>query len=122
MDTKTKLVNEIRETNLAYLILAQALIREDRPSALLQLGLSEDIAQIVEAFSPAQISRLSQNNLLLCRMRFTDDLVWNLLSDRKAYSPAQAPGVEKEPSSDIERGAKRLHASILMAGQFEDAL
>jgi flagellar transcriptional activator FlhD len=122
MDTKSKLVNEIRETNLAYLILAQALIREDRPSALLQLGLSEDVAQIVETFSPAQISRLSQNNLLLCRMRFTDDLVWNLLSDRKAYRPAQSNAQNKEPSSEIERGANRLHASILMAGQFEDAL
>jgi hypothetical protein len=55
-------------------------------------------------------------------MRFTDDLVWNLLSDRKAYRPTQSNAQSKEPSSEIERGANRLHASILMAGQFEDAI
>jgi len=47
----------------------------------------------------------------LCRFRFDDELVWTLLSDhgRKA-----TPG--------MEINASRLHASILMAGQFAEAV
>jgi flagellar transcriptional activator FlhD len=109
MDSKNKLIAEIREANLSYMMLAQALIRLDRPSALLQLGLNEEVAQIVEALSPTQIIRLAQSNMLMCRMRFDDRMIWSLLSDQGAYQPG------------AERSASRLHASILMAGQVEDA-
>jgi flagellar transcriptional activator FlhD len=109
MDTKNKLVAEIREANLSYMMLAQALIRLDRPSALLQLGLNEEVAQIVEMLSPTQIIRLAQSNMMICRMRFDDRMIWSLLSDQGAHQPGS------------DRSATRLHASILMAGQLEDA-
>jgi flagellar transcriptional activator FlhD len=47
--------------------------------------------------------------MLMCRMRFDDRMIWSLLSDQGAYQPG------------AERSASRLHASILMAGQVEDA-
>jgi flagellar transcriptional activator FlhD len=109
MDNKSKLQSEIHEANLAYLMLSQALLREDRTSALLQLGINEGIAQIIEALSAAQIIRLAQSNLMICRMRFGDQMVWSLLADSPAHQPDGAI-------------ASRLHASILMAGQLEDAL
>ena len=111
MDTKSKLLSEIREANLSYLMLAQSLLRDDRASALLQLGVNEDIAQIVEALSPAQIIRLAQSNLMMCRMRFGDEMIWSLLADPQAH----------QPGAGADSSATRLHASILMAGQLEDA-
>lgn len=110
MNTKAKLQGEIREANLSYLMLAQTLLKEDRASALLQLGLNDEIAQIVEQLSPSQLIRLAQTNLLMCRMRFSDGMIWSLLSDRGAHQPGS------------DSSAARLHASILMAGQLEDAL
>ncbi len=110
MDDSHKLLAEIREANLSYLMLAQALIRQDRASALLQLGLNEEVAQILEMLTPAQIIRLASSNLLMCRMRFDDQMIWTLLSDHGSTAPG------------MDRSASRLHASILMAGQLEDAL
>lgn len=110
MTVSNNLLKEIRETNLTYLMLAQALIRQDRASALLQLGLNETVAQIVEVLSPSQIIRLSESNLLMCRMRFDDEMIWQLLSDHGSNEPGE------------DRSADRLHASILMAGQLEHAL
>ena len=37
------LLNEIREANLSYLLLAQRMIREDRAQALFRLGISEQV-------------------------------------------------------------------------------
>ena len=110
MDSSTKLLSEIHEANLSYLMLAQSLIRRDPVVALLKLGLSEDIAAIIEAFSPAQIIRLSQSNMLMCRLRFSDEMIWSLLSEHGSHHPG------------ADRSASRLHASILMAGQLEEAL
>lgn len=106
---KDQLLSDIREANLTYLMLAQNLIRSDRTEALFRLGLSEDSADLIAQLSPAQILKLSQNNLLLCRFRVDDDLVWSLLtSHTTATTEAGAAG--------------KLHASILMAGRFAEAL
>ncbi len=45
--------NEIRELNLAYLMLAQQMIREDRDAAMFRLGVSEEVADMIESLSPA---------------------------------------------------------------------
>ncbi|MFN4064845.1 MAG: flagellar transcriptional regulator FlhD, partial [Parazoarcus communis] len=39
---------EIRELNLAYLMLAQQMLRGDRETALFRLGLSKDVADFIE--------------------------------------------------------------------------
>ncbi len=43
--SNTGTLEEIREVNLSYLLLAQRLLQEDRVSAMYQLGLSEQVAQ-----------------------------------------------------------------------------
>ncbi len=100
MNTKD-LTEEIRDANLSYLMLAQHLIRHDRAEALLRLGLSEAVADIVEALSPAQILKVAASSMLMCRFRFDDSVVWNLLLSH----------------SKEERASDRMHAAILMAGR-----
>jgi len=47
--------------------------------------------------------------MLLCRFRVDDDMVWSLLTN---HTPAK---VDNDATT-------RLHASILMAGRFAEAL
>ena len=42
---------EIRELNLAYLMLAQQMLREDRAAAIYRLGVGEDVAGMLEGLS-----------------------------------------------------------------------
>lgn len=92
--------SEIRELNLAYLMLAQQMLRADREGAMLKLGVGEDLAEIIENLSPAQILRMASNDMLLCRFRFDDTLLIGLLSNH-------------------ERGnsVSRIHAAILAASK-----
>ncbi len=95
------LAEEIREANLSYLMLAQNLIRADRPEALLRLGLSEQVADVVASLTPGQVLKVAGASMLMCRFRFDDSMVWNLLLSH----------------SRDGRPAGRMHAAILMAGQ-----
>ena len=108
-DRQTRLLAEIRDANLSYLMLAQAMLREDRAGALYRLGVSEEVAAIIEALSPTQMIKIASGNTLMCRFRFDDEMVWSLLTD---HARSDAEGAE--------RSAQRLHASILMAGRFAE--
>jgi len=107
--TPDQILAEIRETNLTYLMLAQNLIRSDRPEALFRLGMSEESADLIVNLSPAQILKIASGNMLLCRFRVDDDIVWNLLTNHTTGK------VNNDATS-------RLHASILMAGRFAETL
>ena len=76
-----QILAEIREANMTYLMLAQTLIRQDKAEALFRLGMSEEAADLIGALSPAQIMRIASGNMLLCRFRVDDDIVWNLLTN-----------------------------------------
>ncbi|GIK86607.1 MAG: flagellar transcriptional regulator FlhD [Betaproteobacteria bacterium] len=93
-----RLLAEIREANLAYLVLAQHLIRQDRAEALYRLGISEDVAAILDGLSTSQLLKIAASNMLMCRFRFDDQVVWKLLV-----------------SHARERGTGGVHAAILMA-------
>ena len=108
---ETRLLAEIRDANLSYLMLAQAMLREDRAAALFRLGVSEEVAGIIDALSPAQMLRMASGNTLMCRFRFDDEMVWSLLTDHA-----------RSEDEGGERSATRLHASILMAGRFSEAV
>ena len=102
-----QILNEIREANLSYLMLAQSLIRADKEQALFRLGISEDSATMIALLTPAQMMRIASGNTLLCRFRMEDDLVWTLLTNH-------GKGAANDATS-------RLHASILMAGRHQEA-
>jgi len=103
MDTDTML-DEIRDANLTYLMLAQALIRKDRAQALFRLGLSEEVADMVGKLTAGQILKIAASNMVMCRFRFDDQVIWNLLTSH---------GRNSEVSG--------VHAAILMSGQLAEA-
>jgi flagellar transcriptional activator FlhD len=105
--TTDQMLNEIREANLSYLMLAQSLIRTDRDQALYRLGISEDNAALLALLTPSQMMKIASSNTLLCRFRMDDDMVWGLLTNHG-----------KSASNDT---TTRLHASILMAGRHQEA-
>ena len=78
-----QLLTEIREANLTYLNLAQKMIRLDRSQAAEQLGVTPESADLLALLSPAQVLKIATGNMLLCRFRVDDDLVWNLLTDHR---------------------------------------
>ena len=48
-----QMMNEIREANLSYLILAQSMLKEDHDAAIYRLGVHEDVADIIAGLTPA---------------------------------------------------------------------
>ncbi|MDD2727897.1 flagellar transcriptional regulator FlhD [Malikia sp.] len=99
MDTQ-QLVAEIKDMNMSYLLLAQQMIRADKSMAVYRLGLSQEIAQLIEGLSAAQIIKLAGSPVMLTRFRFDDAVILGMLThDRK------------------ERGQSHAHAAILLAGQ-----
>lgn len=107
--TDEQMLSEIREANLTYLMLAQNLIRKDKSEALFRLGMSEESADMISVLSPAQLLKIASGNMLLCRFRMDDEIVWNLLTNHSATK------VDNDATT-------KLHASILMAGRFAETL
>lgn len=96
----SELTSEIKELNLTYLMLAQQMVIADKDMAVFRLGISRDIANILEVLTPGQILKLANSNLMLCRIRFDDNLVFGMLANYKQ-----------------DRAMAQSHAAILMAGQ-----
>jgi len=96
---------EIKETNLSYLLLAQQMIRDDKACAIFRLGVSEELADLIVGLSPAQMLKMAASNMLLCRFRFDERLLLNMITD---YSK--------------DRMMSQAHATILMAGLPAEAL
>ena len=100
-----QLREEIRETNLTYLMLAQRMLGEDRAQAMFRLGLSEETAALIEQLSTAQVLKLAASSMLMCRFRFDDEMLWGLLTSHSKDGAL--------PSG--------MHASILMSGSLAQA-
>jgi flagellar transcriptional activator FlhD len=102
-----QMMEEIREANLTYMLLAQQMIHEDREAAMFRLGLNADVADILGSLTPAQVLKMASSNMLLCRFRFDDRVIFSMLS-----------GYAK----DKERTLPQVHAAILMAGKPAEAV
>ncbi len=100
-----QILNEIKEINLGYMLLAQQLVREDKVAAMYRLGISQEIAEIVEGLTSGQLLKMAASNMLLCRFRFDDRLIAEMLS-----------------SHSRDQAVSQSHASILMAGQPAEAV
>ena len=95
-----ELLMEIHEANLSYLMLAQQMIKSDKPAAIFRLGVSKDIANLLEDLSNSQLIKLASSNMMLARFRFEDSSILCMLTN---YNK--------------ERALAHSHAAILMAGQ-----
>jgi flagellar transcriptional activator FlhD len=105
MMKSTDTYNDIKEVNLAYLMLAQSMVRADRAGAVFKLGISEEIADILDRLTPGQILKMAGSDMLLCNFRFDDTLLLNLLANHER-----------------ERGVGHIHAAILAAGKPVEAV
>jgi len=92
--------SDIKEVNLAYLMLAQSMVRADREAAIFRLGISEEVADILDRLTPGQVLKMAGSDMLLCSFRFNDSLLLNLLSNHER-----------------DRGVGHIHAAILAAGK-----
>ncbi len=92
--------NDIKEVNLAYLMLAQSMVRADREGAIFRLGISEEVAEILDRLTPGQVLKMASSDMLICSFRFNDSLLLNLLANHER-----------------ERGVGHVHAAILAAGK-----
>ncbi len=66
------MIDEIRDTNLNYLMLTQQLIRADRAGAIFRLGLCAEVADLLESLTNAQLIKLAATPMMLVRFRFDD--------------------------------------------------
>jgi flagellar transcriptional activator FlhD len=105
MMNPTDTYNDIKEVNLAYLMLAQNMVRSDREAAIFRLGISVEIADILERLTPGQVLKMASSDMLLCNFRFDDTLLLNLLSNHER-----------------DRGVGQIHAAILAAGKPVEAV
>jgi flagellar transcriptional activator FlhD len=94
------MVAEIRDANLGYLMLAQQMVRADKPTAIFRLGISNEIAELIDGLNNAQILKLAGTNMMLARFRFDDGAILGMLTN---YNK--------------DRSLAQSHAAILMAGQ-----
>jgi flagellar transcriptional activator FlhD len=74
------LLDEIREINLSYLMLAQQMIRENQGEAMLRLGVSREVAELLAMLTAAQLMKLAGSNMLLCRFRVDDHMLLSALA------------------------------------------
>lgn len=69
---------EITDLNIAYLVLAQRLLRQDRAAGMLRLGLTRAQAAFIEGLALPEILRMSSSGTPLCGFRL-DELVPSVL-------------------------------------------
>jgi len=95
----TDMTKEIADLNLTYMLLAQKLLREDRAAAMLRLGISAGMADVLAGMSLAETIRLAASNFVLCAFRLDElPILQNVMQG------------ERQPS------LQQAHLSILLAG------
>ena len=77
----TDLSSEVRELNLAYLLLAQKMIKNDSLAAQVQLGVPESVIEKLESMTFTQAIRIASTPMVMCSMRFDDVKMWDVMTD-----------------------------------------
>ena len=101
----SQLNEEIREANLSYMLLARQMIQQDKEAAIFRLGINEEMAELISGLSPAQLLKMATSNMLLCRFRFDEKLLLNMIANHNK-----------------DRLMSQTHAAILMVGQPPETL
>ncbi len=58
--SQTNFLDEIQEINLAYLLLAQRLLDEDREAAMFRLKIDSDVAELIVSLNARQLTKLHE--------------------------------------------------------------
>jgi len=99
-----EMLDDMRDVNLNYLMLAQGMIQHDKATAVFRLGISQDVADLIEALTPAQVLKLAASGMMVSRFRFDDGVVLNMLTN-----------------SPRDRAIAQSPAATLMAGRAAEA-
>ncbi|WP_370264061.1 flagellar transcriptional regulator FlhD [Limnobacter sp.] len=91
-----RMLSDLRDLNLNFLLLAQKMLHADRTTAKTQLGLSEDIAERLLQMGTTELLQLASTSVSLCTLRYDDLLLLNTAT--QAHADPRLAG---------------LHASIL---------
>lgn len=94
---------EIGDINLAYMLLAQKLVKQDRAAAMFRLGVGRELADLLANMSLTQIVKLAASNLLLCSFRLDDHPMFAVVGDGK--------------DAGKDSSLQQAHMSILMAAR-----
>ncbi len=81
---------EIADLNLTYMLLAQKLLKKDRAGAMLLLGISDELADILVSMTLSQLVKLAANNFLLCAFRLNEIPAARVLDQAKTPALQQA--------------------------------
>jgi len=90
---------EIADLNLTYMLLAQKMLRDDRPAAMLRLGISPEMADLLTTMPLAEVIKLAASNFVLCAFRL-DEL----------------PGFRSVLQGARQQALQQAHISIILAG------
>ncbi|MDN3524860.1 flagellar transcriptional regulator FlhD [Halomonas sabkhae] len=93
-------LDEIREMNLAYLLLAQRLLNADREEAMFRLKVDDVMADFLASLGAQQLSKLANTNQLLC-----------------CLGHAGVEPLRQVVDNPREQGLSHFHSSLLMASR-----
>ncbi|MCL1861415.1 MAG: flagellar transcriptional regulator FlhD [Proteobacteria bacterium] len=94
---------EIRELNVAYLMLAQKMLRFDRETAMFRLGIGKALADFLEDLSAARLVKMADSPVLIPRFRFEDEQLARLMA-----------------GEGRDETASTLHAAIIAANRLTE--
>lgn len=91
---------EIADLNLTYMLLAQKLLRKDKASAMLRLGIGAEMADLLAGMSLAEVVKLASSNFVLCAFRLDElPIARTVMQDAR------------------ERALQQAHLAIVLAAQ-----
>ena len=96
---------EIKETNLSFMLLAQQMIRGDKASAMDSFGVNEEMADLVAGLSPAQLLKMSASNMLLCCFQFDERVLFSMVTDYKK-------DILRSKTGSLAQQAKRMAEAV----------
>ncbi len=85
----SKLLKQIYDINLAYLLLAQRLINQEKASAMFRLGINEAMADTLSQLTLPEIVKLAETNQLVCLFRFHDHSMIDRLTQESRVDDLQ---------------------------------
>ena len=100
----SEIAREINDINLAYILLAQKMVKQDKAASMIRLGIGAKLADMLANMSITQIIKLSNSKFLIFSPRLDDE------------ASIHAVGNE-----DKDSALQRAHMSILMAGRHSAA-
>lgn len=79
MTKRADLLEEIRELNIAYLMLAQQMLRQDRETAMFHLGIGAEVADLLADLSSTKLAKMAACQMVLPVFRFNDERLVKLM-------------------------------------------